>query len=243
MTAEPEIIYQDQDLIIVNKPAGWLSIPDRFELDKSNLHHWLEKRLDTKVWTVHRLDKETTGVICFALNEDAHRNLSLQFEDRNVQKIYLALVDGRIAASEGQIDKGIAPHPGVAGKMITTAKGKNALTLFRVIEVFKSFSLAEADIKTGRTHQVRVHFQAIGHPLAIDPLYGRRSELFLSEIKGKNFRLGKFEEERPLMSRTTLHAFKLTLQHPSTGEIRQFEAPLPKDFYAILQQLRKWASV
>lgn len=242
MATTPEIIYQDKDIVIINKPAGWLSIPDRFELDKLNLYHWLEKQMG-KVWTVHRLDKETTGIIIFALNEEAHKHLSQQFEGRTVQKIYIALVDGRMAAPEGQIEKGIASHPSVAGKMITTTKGKAALTLFRVVENFKAFSLVEADIKTGRTHQVRVHFQAIGHPLAIDPLYGRRSELFLSEIKGKNFRLGKFEEERPLMSRTTLHAYKLTLEHPSTGEIRHFEAPLPKDFQAILQQLRKWAAV
>jgi 23S rRNA pseudouridine1911/1915/1917 synthase len=99
--------------------------------------------------------------------------------------------------------------------------------------------LMAADIKTGRTHQIRVHFESMGHPLAIDELYGKREQLYLSEIKNK-YKIGKYQTEKPLMSRTTLHANKLQIMQPTTGEILKFEAPLHKDFEAIVKQLQKW---
>lgn len=234
-----DIIYSDEHLLIVNKPALLLSIPDRFEMDKPNLHRFLEEKTGT-TWVVHRLDRETSGLICFARNEEAHKSLSQQFEGREVQKIYLALVDGQPDPPSGQIDQPIAHHPGQSSKMIVNSKGKPSLTLYNTVEKFRKFSLVEADIKTGRTHQVRVHMQHIGHPLAIDPLYGRRDHFMLSEVKGKSYHLGKDQEEHPLMSRLTLHALRLRIQHPATGETMEWEAPLPKDFRAVLQQLRKW---
>ena len=233
-----EIIYEDDDLIIVNKPAEMLTIPDRFS-ENPSVVGFLRQHLD-KVMTVHRLDRETSGIICFAKNEAAHRHLSIQFEHKTVRKIYLALLDGNLHTDEGEIDKPIGEHPSVAGKMCISRLGKPSLTLFRVRERFKHFTLAEANIKTGRTHQIRVHFQAIGYPLAIDPLYGRRNALLLSEIKQKNFRLSKNVDELPIMSRTTLHAFRLELQQPTTGEALIFEAAPPKDFRALLTQLEKW---
>ncbi len=234
-----EILYQDQDLIVVNKPAGMLSIPDRFVPEKPNLVHQLSLQFD-KVWVVHRIDKETSGAICFALNADAHRALSQQFQNRTIGKKYWALLDGCPTPNTGEIDRAIAPHPTVAGKMLPSSKGKSALTKYELVEEFRYFSLVEAQILTGRTHQIRVHFASIGVPLAVDPLYGKRSELKLSEIKRKNFRMGQEQQERPLMARLSLHAHKLRLEQPSTHQEIEVEASLPKDFRATLNQLRKW---
>jgi 23S rRNA pseudouridine1911/1915/1917 synthase len=235
-----DILFEDEHMVVVNKPALMLSIPDRFDPEKPNLHHWLEQHLGCQIWVVHRLDRETSGAICFAKSEEAHRHLSQQFENREVEKIYLALVDGIPHPAAGVIDKPIAHSLSQPGKMVVNAKGKPAVTEYKVIESFKAFSLVEADIKTGRTHQVRVHMQSIGHPLAIDPLYGKRAYLMLSEIKRQAYKLSKEEDERPLMSRHTLHAQQLRLQHPVTGDIVQVEALLPKDFKAVVQQLGKW---
>ena len=234
-----EIIYEDDHILLINKPADLLTIPDRFDALKPSIYGGLNA-IYGKVFIVHRLDRETSGIIIFAKNEEAHRHLSIQFEKHETDKIYLALLDGALHQDEGEIDKPIAPHISVPGRMVIAKRGKESLTLYKVIEKFKHFTLVEANIKTGRTHQVRIHFQSTGYPLAVDSLYGRRNVLLLSEIKSKGVKLGKYEEERPIMSRTTLHAFRLTFQHPATLERMSFEAPLPKDFNALLNQLRKW---
>lgn len=236
---KPVILYQDEHLIVANKPPGLLSIPDRFAPEKPNLLALLTHQYG-KVWTVHRIDRETSGLICFARNEEAHRHLSQQFEQRTVEKTYLALLDGTAMAEVGTIDRPITESNKQAGKMMVAKKGKPAVTHYKVAERFRQFTLAEARIETGRTHQIRVHFESIGHPLAVDSLYGRREGFYLSEVKGKSYHLGREEEERPLMSRIPLHAWKLALDHPQTGERLVFEAPLPKDFAAALKQLRKW---
>lgn len=234
-----DIVYEDHDLLLANKPGGLLTLPDRFAPEKPNVLGLLNQAYG-KVWTVHRLDRETSGIMVFAKNEEAHRELSRQFQEREVAKAYLALADGQIHLEEGEIDRPIVPNPAKPGQMMTARKGKAAFSRYKVLERFQNFTLVEVSIETGRTHQIRVHLQALGHALAIDEFYGRRTALFLSEIKGRNYSLGKFEEERPLMGRLSLHAWKLALQHPSTGEKRSWEAPLPKDFNAVLKQLRKW---
>jgi 23S rRNA pseudouridine1911/1915/1917 synthase len=241
LVLKPEILHEDQDLLIVSKPAGLLTIPDRISPDKENLSGWLQKRYE-RVMTVHRLDRETSGILCFARNEAAHRHLSMQFEKHTVDKFYHALIDGVLHHDEGEIDKPIGEHPMIPGKMtISHAHGKPSLTFYRTLERFTHFSLAEVLIKTGRTHQIRVHFQSIGYPLAIDALYGKREAFLLSEIKGRKYKSGKFtEEERPLMSRTTLHATRLRVDHPTTGERLEFKNELPKDFAAVLTQIKKW---
>ncbi len=236
---KPILLYEDEAVLVVHKPAGLLTIADRFG-DTENLRHWLEVRFG-KVWVVHRLDRETSGVVCFARTEAAHRHLSQQFERHAVEKSYLAVLSGVVPDGAGAIDRPIAPHPNIAGKMIVSASGKPSLTHYRVVERFRHFTVVEAQLHTGRTHQVRVHFQSIGHPLAVDPLYGHRSALYLSEIKGKSYRSGKFSgEERPLMSRTSLHAQRLRFEHPLTALLVEHCAEPPKDFCALLQQLRKW---
>ena len=240
-SCHPVILFEDDDLIIVNKPAHFLTIPDRFVLEKPNLLTFLKKKYEN-VFVVHRLDKETSGVICFAKNEKAHRHLSQQFEYRTVDKYYLAIVEGQLHKEEGEIDKPIANNMRDAGRMIIAKRGKNSLTVFNLLEKFKHYSLVEANIKSGRTHQVRVHFESIGYPLAVDELYGRKKAFFLSEVKLKKYRRGKDFEERPLMQRTTLHAYELTFKHPNTQEEMTFNAELPKDFRAVLNQLRTWGS-
>lgn len=234
-----ELLYEDDYLIVVNKPAGLLTIPDRFG-NKDSLVSALERHYG-KVFVVHRLDRETSGVLCFARTEAAHRHLSIQFERHAVDKYYHVLVEGVVHHEEGEIDKPIGEHPAVSGKMAIVAHGKPSLTFYRVLERFKRYTLVEALLKTGRTHQIRVHFQSIGYPLAIDPLYGRKSAFFLSEVKGKTYKSGKFSsDERPLMDRTSLHASRLRIDHPENGERLEFKAELPKDFQAVLNQLRKW---
>lgn len=240
MKVKIEILFEDEALLIVNKPPDLLTIPDRFDISKPNLYHLLSEQYEEKIYIVHRIDRETSGIICFAKTEEAHKHLSQQFEGRTVNKTYLALVEGKPNPPEGTIDKPIGPHPTQAGIMTVMKSGKSAVTDYKTIEVFKAFSLVEANIKTGRTHQIRVHFKSIGHPLAVDPLYGKREVFYLSEIKHRSYQLGKDQEERPLMSRTTLHAYQLTLEHPGTGERMSFQAPLPKDFQAVVNQLNKW---
>ncbi len=234
-----ELIYEDEQLLVVSKPAGLLTIPDRTG-SQDSLHAQLERKYG-KVFIVHRLDRETSGILCFARNEAAHRHLSLQMEHHTADKYYLALVEGELHHEEGEIDKPIGEHASIPGKMSIRMTGKPSLTYYRVAERFKRFTLADVLIKTGRTHQIRIHFQSIGYPLAVDALYGRRPAFLLSEIKGKKYKSGKFsDDERPIMERTSLHAARLKLDHPGTGARMEFSAELPKDFAALLNQLRKW---
>lgn len=238
MKIKPTIVHEDDDLIIVNKPPHLLTIPDRYDPTKPNLYHWLNERYG-KVFVVHRLDRETSGILCFAKNEVAHKNLSQQFEGRSTQKIYYVLVEGAPQDS-GVINKPIAKSMTTTGRMVISDRGKESVTHYEVVERFKNYTLLTADIKTGRTHQIRIHFESMGYPLAVDKIYGRKEAFLLSEIKLRKYRLGKNQEERPLMSRTTLHAYQLSMNHPSTGERLHFTADLPKDFSAVVKQLRKW---
>lgn len=236
-----EIIYEDDAIVIVQKPANFLAIPDRYVAERLNLVDFLKKKYGD-IFVVHRLDKETSGVICYAKNAESHRHLSKQFEARSVEKTYKVLVEGNVHQPTGIIDKPIARHVSIAGKMRIHNSGKASLTHYEVEKHIGDYTLVQANIKTGRTHQIRVHFAAIGYPLMIDGMYGRQGAFFLSSIKQKKFNIGKYQEERPLMSRTTLHAWKLSLDHPTTGERMEFIAPLPKDFRAVLKQLEKWSS-
>ena len=230
------IIYEDENLIALNKPSGLLSIPDREGKDISLKKLLIEKY--GNIFTVHRLDKDTSGLIVFAKNEVAHKHLSQQFEERRTEKIYLGLVLGSLAEKKGTIDAPIAEHPGKKGLMTVFRKGKESITDYEVLEDFKIFSWIQFQIHTGRTHQIRVHAKHIGHPVVCDELYGDGKPILLSSLKHK-FKLSKNElEERPILNRLALHA--LSLQFVTTKEeILKLEAPLPKDLRALLQQLRK----
>ena len=234
-----KIIYEDESIVVVNKPPKFLTIPDRYAPQIPNLYHQLNKRFG-KVYIVHRLDRETSGILVFAKTESAHKNLCQQFEKRSSKKIYYAFVEGVLHVEQGVIDKAIAPSPSQKGRMVIAKKGKTSLTHFNLVEQFRQFALVAADIKTGRTHQIRVHFEAIGYPLMVDAIYGTRKAFFLSEIKHRKFRLGKDQEEKALLSRTALHAYALEFDHPTTNKRVEFRANLPKDMNAVLKQLRKW---
>ena len=237
MKKELEIIYENEGFVAVNKPPGMLSIKDRADSAPS-VKDVLQDKYGN-IFTVHRLDKETSGVIVFAKDEDTHKYLSMQFENRQTEKQYTGFVQGTLAEKDGVIELPIAEHPVKKGTMITTAKGKPSVTNYAVEEEFGLYSFLTFTILTGRTHQIRVHMKSIGHPIICDPLYGNESPVLLSAIK-KRFKLSKQEEEeKPLLNRLALHARKLTIKDIH-GVSHQLEAPLPKDLKAMLQQLRKW---
>ena len=193
------------------------------------------------IFTVHRLDKGTSGIIVFAKNEKTHRHLSIQFEERQTQKIYQGLLHGSITDNEGTIDAPIAENPAKKGTMNIHKSGKESLSDYSVVENFKIYSLVQFQIHTGRTHQIRVHAKHIGHPVVCDELYGDGKPVLLSSLKSK-YNLSKDElEERPIINRLALHALSLKFTTPD-GKTLKLEAPLPKDLKALLQQLRKLKS-
>lgn len=231
----PEIIFENDFFVAVNKPSGLLSIPDRLGQELS-LKDILKSRYD-QIFTVHRLDKDTSGIIVFAKDEASHKQLSQLFEGREVEKFYLGLVHGKLMNEDGSIDAAITEHPGKNGKMITHVKGKPALTDYHVLESFRLYTWLQFQIHTGRTHQIRVHMQHIGHPIVCDDIYGDPSPILLSALK-KKFKLSKdAEQERPLMNRLALHSHKLSFTF--NEEKFNLEAEIPKDLRAMLAQLRK----
>jgi 23S rRNA pseudouridine1911/1915/1917 synthase len=232
-----DIVWENELLVALNKPAGMLSIPDRHDAELPSLQKMLIERYGT-IFTVHRLDKDTSGLILFARDAATHQYLSQLFERHEVAKYYTGIVLGRPANPSGTIDAPIAEHPTLKGQMVVHRKGKPSVTDYTVAETLGPFSVIRFRIHTGRTHQIRVHAKHIGHPIACDPLYGDHKPILLSAIK-KKYKAGKHaEEERPLLNRLALHASSLQLELP-TGEPLQLEAPFPKDMRALLQQLQK----
>ncbi len=235
-----DVLYEDQELVVLNKPAQLLSIPDRWDEAKESLYHSLLSAYK-EIYTIHRLDKDTSGVIVFAKTEAAHKILNDQFAAYETHKSYLAIVHAQVFEG-GTVDIPIASDPYHPGRMVVHKKGKESFTEYEPIENFKEFTLLQVKIRTGRTHQIRVHLSSIGYPIAFDPLYGSSIPITIEQIKKKNLRWSGSEESpiKPLMARVPLHAQKLTFRHPVTSEEVSVEAPLPKDFKALLQQLRKW---
>lgn len=228
------IIAEGEDYIALNKPSGLLSIPDR-EGKEVSLKQLLDAQFG-KVFTVHRLDRDTSGLIIFAKNEVAHKFLSQQFENRQTEKIYHGLVIGCPPQLKGTIDAPIAQHPVQAGLMVIHRTGKPSLTDYEVLEDFKQYSWVRFQIHTGRTHQIRIHMKQLGFPIVCDPLYGDGKPFLLSSIKPK-FKLSKNElDERPLLPRLALHASTLKISL-ADGTQLLLEAELPKDIRATLQQL------
>jgi 23S rRNA pseudouridine955/2504/2580 synthase/23S rRNA pseudouridine1911/1915/1917 synthase len=231
------IIKETQDWIALNKSSGLLSIPDR-EGKEISLKNLLIEKFG-KIYTVHRLDKDTSGLIVFAKNEEAHKHLSLQFEKRETTKIYQGIVIGSPQTKKGTVSAPIMEHPVKKGTMVINRKGKEAITDYEVVENFGIYSLVQFRIYTGRTHQIRIHMKDMGHPIVCDELYGDGKPVLLSSFK-KKFNLSKnLEEERPILNRLALHSLQLAFTDIN-GEKQELQADLPKDLKAFLQQLRKW---
>ncbi len=237
---EPQIIFEDDSLIVVDKPAHLLAIPDHWDKALPNVWQILqEKSPAQKIFVVHRLDAETSGLMIYAKNPEAHRLLCQDFEKHEVQKIYFALVDGNFKDLSGKIELPLMEQPNRPGKMTISSKGKAAVTNWKVVEQFQGYALLELRPETGRMHQIRVHLKGIGHPLAIDSKYGESQAILLSQIKQKY--VVKYDEtEKPLMNRLTLHAGKLTFFHPETRQEIRFESELPKDFRSLIRNLKKY---
>jgi 23S rRNA pseudouridine1911/1915/1917 synthase len=220
----------------VNKPAGLLSIPDR-EGKEISLKKILQEKYGA-IFTVHRLDKGTSGLILFAKNPDAHKFFSLQFEERQMTKIYRGLVTGSMLDKKGSIDLPISENMATGKTMIDKKGGKESRTDYAVLEDFGIYSWVQFRMHTGRTHQIRIHTRSVGHPLACDDMYGDGKPVFVSAIK-HNYKLSRMEEtERPILNRLALHAYQLSFTGPDE-KYYELEASLPKDLVATLHQLEK----
>ncbi len=232
-----EIIFENDDFIAVNKASGTLTIPDRYDDTQMSVYKFLQQKYE-KVFIVHRLDRDTSGLVLFAKKEDSHKYLSQLFEQRKIEKIYLGIIHGSLAIKKGSVNEPITEHPYQKGAMTVTKKGKPSITDYEVQEDYAIYSLVQFIIHTGRTHQIRVHMKFEGHPIICDPLYGDGKPILLSSFKRK-YKLSQHdEEERPILSRLALHSAKLNFTD-AKGKLHSIEAPLPKDMKALLQQLKK----
>jgi 23S rRNA pseudouridine1911/1915/1917 synthase len=221
------IVYEDADLLVIDKPAGLTVHPA-----PGHAAHTLVNALlahypalagvggEGRPGIVHRLDKDTSGLIIVAKNDAAHASLTRQLKQRHVEKTYLALVRGRPDPPEGVIDAPLGRHPKQRKKQAVVEGGRAARTRYRVRRALDGFSLLEVHPETGRTHQIRVHLASIGHPVAGDVLYGRGVA-------------------PPGLRRHFLHAYRLAFSHPRTGDRLQLEAPLPDDLVAVLGELQR----
>jgi len=231
-----EILYQDDALLVVNKPAGLSTLPDGYNPSLPHIKSVLEQQAGS-LWIVHRLDKETSGVLLLARSAEAHRSLNTQFEKHMVSKVYHALVVGTPEWQEKTIRLPLRPNGDRQHRtVIDLQAGKPAVTHLKVLERFGQYSLVEAIPETGRTHQIRTHLSALGLSILGDKLYGKRINPRAGE-KVRRFQQG----HDPLISltdRMVLHARSLEINHPLTGERQKFTAPYPAEIVAILQQLR-----
>ncbi len=231
-----EIVFENEQFVAINKPSGMLTIPDRENTEKS-----LKEYLNDKyghIFIVHRLDKDTSGLILFAKNEITHKYLCKIFEERRVEKYYLGVVVGLLPDEDGIIDAPITEHLTRKGTMTVHRSGKESQTGYHIIQAYPAFSLVSFRLYTGRTHQIRVHCKHIGNPLACDVLYGDGKPILISAVK-KNYKLSKnADEEKPIISRLALHSYKLIFDDEQ-GQKVELQADAPKEFRALMQQLGK----
>jgi 23S rRNA pseudouridine1911/1915/1917 synthase len=240
--AQPEnipldIVYEDADIIVINKPQGMVVHPAAGNpcgtLVNALLYHCGDSLSGVggvaRPGIVHRIDKDTSGLLVVAKNDASHNALAEQLKTHTVSRVYHAIAIGNIKSDEGTVNKKIARHPVDRKRMAITVKageGREAITHYRVLERFGSFTHVECRLETGRTHQIRVHLASLGHPLLGDPVYGGDGTRFQAQHKA--FFAGQ-----------CLHAGELRLIHPRTGEEMHFEAPLPQNFDTVLGLLRK----
>ncbi len=216
MFPEPQILYQDEDLLAINKPPGLSTLVEGWEPERLTAISWAQARFG-QVYPVHRLDKVTSGLLLFARTPQAHRHLSLQFESHQVIKRYRAILIGEPQWEEIQASHPLRTNVGRRHRTVVSPKGKPASTFFRVLVRAAGYAWVEALPKTGRTHQVRAHAAALGHPLLGDVLYGAPST--------------------SLIARPALHAWSLTFTHPRLGSTQTLQAPLAEDILQTLETL------
>lgn len=236
-----EILHLDDELAVVAKPAGMPSVPGRnappSAIELLGRQAELMGRGGLRV--VHRLDRGASGVLLFARTLAAQRGLVHQFMERRIEKVYVALVSGYVA-EDGEVDLPLYFNSRLQRAEVNHSKGKPALTRYHIVQRLGGHTLLECHPITGRMHQIRAHLGAIGHPLGVDPTYGGRESILLSEFK-PGYRPNRSGEERPLIERLTLHAARISFEHPITGEAITCEAPLPKDVRATITQLARLA--
>lgn len=234
------ILHEDDDLLALDKPAGLLAVPDRFDKTRPNIMSLLEAaRPGEWLANVHRLDFNTSGVFVVVKRQEAFRELARQFRERETKKQYIAVAQRIPPESPMTIDLPIGPHPKFRGlARIDHGRGQEARTVVEIQEKFRGYSLLKVNIETGRMHQVRVHLQAIGCPLIGDADYGG-GPLLLSQIK-KKYKAKEDESERPLLDRPALHAEQLTFAQPATCAAITIVAPWPKDLTLAVKYLRKF---
>lgn len=222
-----EIVYEDDDLLVINKAAGMVVHPAPGHRDDTLVNALVarypqleEQENDVRPGIVHRLDRDTSGLLIVAKNTRTQAALIEMMKQHTIVKRYLALVEGNISLDHGSIDAPIGRNPRNRQQMAITATGsREARTHFRVLERFARHTLLLLELETGRTHQIRVHLKAIGHPVVGDTVYGS----------------GRTRQE-PALQRQFLHAYQLKFQHPTTGEVVELEAPLPEDLQNVLEQ-------
>ncbi|MEE9392988.1 MAG: RluA family pseudouridine synthase [Planctomycetota bacterium] len=238
-----EIIFEDTSIAVLNKAPFIVVHPGAGHQTgtlANALAHHLKELSDVsgpqRPGIVHRLDRDTSGVMCVAKTNRAHYAITTQFQERTVEKTYYALVDGVMEFDEYKVDEPIGRHPAQPTKMAITPKGRQAFTKFMVLERFDGFTYVRCHPRTGRTHQIRVHLAHLGHPVICDKQYGRRQRMDYGDVA--HLAPGH-PENRKLLARQALHAATLTLNHPLKGERMTFEAPLTDDFQSVLDALRE----
>lgn len=220
------ILHEDEAILVIDKPAGLVVHPGSGNwsgtLMNALLHHASQLQALPRAGIVHRLDKETSGLLVVAKTLEAQTDLVRQLQARTVKRQYLAVVEGKLNQAEGRIEAPIGRHPTARVKMAVVIHGKPAVTHFKVVERFPRHTLIECRLETGRTHQIRVHMQSAGYPLVGDPTYGAKNK-------------------QRLFKRQALHAWRLGLIHPQTQQAIAWEAPIPDDLNALLNHLREGA--
>ncbi len=241
-----EIVHEDDAFVVVNKPAGLVTHPAKGNWSGTlvNALQFHFDRLSTvggenRPGIVHRLDRDTSGLLIVAKDDRAHAALAKQFEARSIRKEYLAIVSGVPSRDSDYIERLIGPHPTHREKMairLAEDGGKEAVTFYEVVERFDGYALVRCHPKTGRTHQIRVHLTHIGHPLVADKLYAGRDRLTVADLSGAEAQ----DADRPLLERHALDAHALHLVHPLTGAPIHLSAPLPPDMAATVEALREY---
>lgn len=230
----PQVIFSDEHLLIVYKPSGWITNEAETTKDRPTLQRWLKENFTYEIskndalrsGIVHRLDKETSGILAVAKTKNAFENLQSQFKERKVEKKYLALVHGKVEMGEGEISLPVGRLPWRRDRFGVLPGGRDSITFYKVKGFYShsgnTYTLVEASPKTGRTHQIRIHFKYLGHPLMADPFYaGRKTS----------------KKDKIICPRLFLHAFYLAFNHPASGVRVEFESELPQELGECLKKL------